>query len=55
MSSNHEMHVEYEYEQWCEYVEEQREQQEARYDLYLDDCAKMGEIGMDFEEWESML
>jgi len=50
-----EQHSDQEYEQWCKYVEDQREQQGARYDLYVEDCHNAGEAAMDFEEWESML
>ena len=35
--------------------EELHDQQEARYDLYVEDCHNVGEAAMEFEEWEDML
>lgn len=50
-----EQHSDQEYERWCKYAEDQREQQGARYDDYVEECIKTGELVMDFEEWEEML
>ena len=39
----------------CARNEDLRDQQEARYDLYVEDCHNAGEAAMEFEEWEEML